>query len=88
MKLVILYQSQSDHEQQVLDYAKDYEKVTGRIISLYDVNSREGDSMASLYDIVSYPAVLELADNGSVMQMWQGEVLPLIRDLAYYDRSV
>jgi hypothetical protein len=86
MKVVILYHSQSDQERPVLDYERDYEAVTGRKLTLCDVDTVEGAAMATLYDIVSYPAVLAMTNDGSLLQMWQGEVLPMINEVNYYDQ--
>lgn len=41
--------------------------------------------MAEVYGIMTYPAVLALAGDGSVQQQWEGvDKLPLMNDLAYY----
>lgn len=86
MKVVVLYRSQSEHERMVLDFERDYESLTGRSLTLYDLNTRDGAAMASLYDVVNYPAVLALADNGQLLQIWQGEVLPMMNEIIYYDK--
>lgn len=86
MKVVVLYRSQSEHERMVLDLEHDYESLTGRSLSLYDLNTKDGEAMASLYDVVNYPAVLALADNGQLLQLWQGEVLPMMNEIMYYDK--
>jgi len=64
MKVAILYRSQSENERLVLDFERDYKSLTGRDLSLYDLNTQDGAAMASLYDVVNYPAVLALANNG------------------------
>ena len=47
MKVVVLYRSQSEHERMVLDFERDYESLTGRSLILYDLNTRDGASMAT-----------------------------------------
>ena len=65
----------------VRDFQRRYE--TGRKIEMQSIDTREGSSNASIYDVVSYPAILALADDGSVLNMWQGD-LPLMDEVAGY----
>lgn len=86
MKVAVLYRSQSEQERKVLEFEHDYNRRTGRDISMYDVNTLEGSAMAELYDIVQYPAVIAMDEQGQMLQLWQGEQLPLINDVMYYDQ--
>ena len=58
MKVAVLYRSQTENERLVLDFERDYLHQTGRELTLYDLNTREGADLAELYDVVRYPAVL------------------------------
>ena len=60
---------------------------TGNKLTLYDLNTRDGSAVASLYDIVRYPAVLAMTDNGQFLQMWQGDLLPMMNEIMYYAQS-
>lgn len=53
-------------------------------VELVSVNTRDGAATASLYDILSYPAILALADDGSVLNLWSGPRLPLMDEVAGY----
>lgn len=86
MKVAVLYRSQSEQERKVLEFERDYNRRTGRDISMHDLNTREGAAMADLYDIVQYPAVIAMDDEGKLLQLWQGEQLPLMNDVMYYDQ--
>jgi len=86
MKVAVIYRSQSENERLVLDFERDYFHQTGRELTLYDLNTREGADLAELYDVVRYPAVLAMSNDGSLLQMWQGEILPLMSDVMYYDQ--
>lgn len=44
--------------------------------------------MARLYDVVQYPALLAIEGNGGLAQYWQGDVLPLMDEVAGYARMV
>ncbi len=57
---------------------------TGHSISLLSVDTRDGVATASLYDIMRYPAVLALADDGQLIKLWDGDYLPLMNEVAYY----
>lgn len=85
MRVVILYQSNSEHERKVLEYAHDFRLAQqDRKVELIDLNTREGAAMAQLYDVVSYPAIMALAGDGKMLQLWQGQELPLMNEVAYY----
>lgn len=87
MRVAVLYRSRTEQERPVLEFQREYERRTGRSISLMDTNTREGDSMASLYDIMQFPCVLALSNDGQALQIWQGEHLPLINEVSYYDQQ-
>lgn len=87
MRVAVLYRSNSEHERQVLEFEREFEHRTGRSLNLLDLNTRDGWSMASLYDVVQYPAVVAMAENGSLLQLWQGENLPLMNEVMYYSQS-
>jgi hypothetical protein len=40
--------------------------------------------MAKLYDIVRYPAILAVANDGSLQKMWQDMPWPLMDEVAAY----
>jgi hypothetical protein len=86
MKVVILYRSKSENERLVLDFERDYYHQTGRELTLYDLSVSEGTNLAELYDVTRYPAVLAMTNDGALLQLWQGENLPLMSDVMYYDQ--
>ncbi|HYF97241.1 MAG TPA: hypothetical protein VD947_04375 [Patescibacteria group bacterium] len=55
-----------------------------RKLELVSVDTRDGSATATLYDVMKCPAVLALADDGSVLQEWQGETMPLLNEVSYY----
>lgn len=84
MKVVVLYHPRSDHARAVEEFARDFTRQTNRQLVLKSLESREGSAEASLYDATTYPAFLALANDGSLLRMWQGQVLPLTNELLYY----
>ncbi len=84
MRVVVLYRSQSEDERKVLEFEHEFERRTGHHLTLNDVNTRDGAAMATLYDVMQYPAVLAMSDDGHVQQQWVGENLPLMNEVMYY----
>ena len=84
MKVVVLYHPQSDHGGLIEDYARDYERSRGSKLELVSLETRDGAHMANLYDITRYPAFLAMADEGFLLNMWQGTPLPLMKDIDAY----
>lgn len=81
----MLYRPNSEHGRQVEDYVRDFKRRYPDIkLELLLIDSREGSAMASLYDIVRYPGILALADDGSATMVWQGDELPLMDEVAGY----
>lgn len=86
-KITILYRSQSEQERQVTEFEHEYTKRTSQRLTMHDLNTQEGSDIAKLYDITQSPAVIATADDGSVLQLWQGEQLPLINEVMYYQKT-
>ncbi len=86
VKLLILYRPNSEHESEVESYVRDFQRRydVGRKIEMVSLNTRDGAATASLYDVVSYPAILVLGDDGSMVGFWQGTPLPLMDEVAGY----
>jgi len=86
MRVVILYHPNSEHGRTILDYVRDWTKFKGpqKKIELISLETREGSEMARLYSVTNYPAMLVLADDGRVQQLWQSGTMPLMNELDAY----
>jgi len=86
VKLLILYRPESEHATAVESFVRDYQGRydSGRKLELVSLNTRDGAATASLYDVMEYPAILVLANDGSVLNIWQGVPLPLMDEVAGY----
>lgn len=84
-----MYRPDSEHERAVDTFVRDFRRLHdfGSRLELVSMNTRDGVAMASVYDILAFPAILVLADNGSVLRAWSGMPLPLMNDVAGYLRS-
>jgi hypothetical protein len=85
MKVIVLYRPQSEHGRQVEEFVDNY-KATGSTSKLETVNidTRDGNSIAMLYDITRYPAILVVRDDGMLQKLWEGMDLPRVNDVEGY----
>jgi len=84
VRVVIVYKNESDHAREVLDYLRDFERQTGHVLDTVDPDTREGTDFCRVYDIVEYPTVVALSDEGNMQNMWRGRPLPTISEVSYY----
>ena len=82
MKLCIIYRKNSEQYRPVYEFVEMLSRrYPGKNIVELDIDTREGASEASLYDVVSYPAMIVTSFDGRIMGMWQGQPLPLIDEV-------
>ncbi len=85
MKVLILYRPKSEHSRIIEEFVRDFKlQEPSRRIDLSSIDTREGAAIASLYDILQYPAILAVTDDGQLLKFWQGEQLPLMNEVAAY----
>lgn len=90
MKLLILYRPNSEHASEIEAYVRDFQRrfyEAGKKIEMMSMESREGVIKAELYDVLQFPAILALSDDGSVLSSWVGMPLPLMNDVAGYAQA-
>jgi hypothetical protein len=85
MRVVFLYRPRTEQEGKVLDYVREYKMRHPNIEpELLSVDTREGDDMAKLYGVYSFPAIMAVSHDGSLQHLWQEERLPLMNELDAY----
>lgn len=84
MRTFVVYKVESDHARAVIDYMADFKRQTGKDIETIDPDTRDGSALCQTYDIVEYPSVVSLDDNGVLQNMWRGLPLPTISEVSYY----
>ncbi len=84
MRVVVVYKLESDHAREVLDYLRDFRRQTGRELEEMDPESRDGASFCRVYDIVEYPTMIAISDDGVLQNIWRGRPLPTISEVSYY----
>lgn len=84
MKAIVIYRSDSEHGRTVEEYLRDFSHRTGNELQTLDPDSADGASLCRAYDIVEYPSVIALSDDGRIQNSWRGLPLPTISELSYY----
>jgi hypothetical protein len=95
MRVMVVYRPNSEHGRMVSDFLRDLARLnpsTTNKVEEVNVDTREGSAVASLYDVMSYPKVMVVADDGRLIQDWESGTLPLLNDISFYinqsDRSL
>lgn len=84
MRIVCIWRDNEDYSRMVSEWIHEFEHRTGREIENISPDSREGESLCNAYDVVEYPTILALGNDGSVKASWRGKTLPLIDEVAYW----
>lgn len=84
MRVVVVYRQESDHAREVLSFLHDFARQTGHVIEEINPDTRDGADLCRVYDIVEYPTIIALSDNGQLQHMWRGRPLPTISEVSFY----
>lgn len=84
MRLCIFYRLHSEHARPVEEFAHEFQRLHTARVELENVEMRTGSDAANLYDIFQFPSILVLRDDGQMVQMWSGQPLPLMDEVAAY----
>lgn len=81
---MVVYKEQTDYARQVLDYLRDFEHQTGHVLETMDPETAAGVDFCKTYDLMEFPTMVALSDDGSIQNTWQGLPLPTISEVSYY----
>jgi hypothetical protein len=84
MRTIVIYKSETDYAREVSDYLRDFSRQTGHELETLDPDTVDGASFCRTYDIVEYPSVVALSDDGNLQNLWRGLPLPTISEVSYY----
>jgi hypothetical protein len=84
MKVVVVSREGEDYSRAVSDWLTDFRRRTGRELTVISPDSPSGAGFSSTYDVVEYPSIVALAEDGQVLRMWRGLPLPTIDEVNYY----
>lgn len=84
MRTVVVYKDETDYSREVTDYLRDFERQTGHTLETVNPDTKEGADFCRVYDIVEYPSIVALSDDGQLQNLWRGVPLPTISEVSYY----
>ena len=84
MRVVVVYKQATDYTRQVEEYLEAFKRQTGRELEILDPETREGSGFCETYDIVEYPTLVALSDDGQIQNQWKGLPLPTLSEVSYY----
>ena len=84
MRVVMVYKDETDYARQVTDYLRDFTRQTGSELETLNPDTPDGASFCRTYDIVEYPPLIALSDDGVMQNTWRGLPLPTISEVSYY----
>lgn len=84
MRVVVIYKENTDYARDVATFLHDFEHQTGHKLELIDPDSSDGTQFCRTYDIVQYPTIIALSDDGLMQNTWNGLPLPTISEVSYY----
>jgi hypothetical protein len=87
MKVLVIYRPNSEHGRIVEDFIHEFRRRHEQErLEVLNIDSRDGSATASLYDVMQYPAILVLANDGIIQRSWEGASLPRMDDVVSYAR--
>lgn len=84
MRVIVFFREMSEHGRTVETFLGDFRRQTGRELEQMNPDSKEGSDLARVYDIVEYPTVVALNDEGQLQYQWRGIPMPTISEVSYY----
>jgi hypothetical protein len=84
MRVVVIYKERTDYARQINDYMRDFKTQTGHDLETLDPETPDGISFCLTYDILEFPTLIALSDDGVMQNMWNGLPLPTISEVSYY----
>lgn len=84
MRVVVVYKEETDYARQVDDYLRDFTRQTGHELETLNPDTPDGASFCRTYDIVEYPSLIAVSDEGVMQNVWRGLPLPTISEVSYY----
>jgi hypothetical protein len=79
-----VYKDQTDYARSVIDFLRDFQHQTGHEVETMNPDSAEGIDFCQSYDIMEYPTMIALSDDGQMLNTWTGLPLPTISEVSFY----
>jgi len=88
--VLVLYRPDSEYARTIEEFVQGLQtrhNLNDRQLEVLDYDSRDGSATASLYDVMSQPAIVVIGDDGGYVKSWEGNQLPLLDEVAGYTFS-
>jgi hypothetical protein len=87
MKILVIYRPNSEHGRLTEEFLHDFQRLhPDQKVEALNIDSREGSTLANLYDVTRYPTILVLQNDGQIEKSWDDDVLPRMDEVASYAR--
>lgn len=84
MRLVVAYKNKRDYSSTVDDFLRDIKYQTGHDLEIIDPETLAGSQFCETYDILEFPTVMAISNDGIIQNTWSGLPLPTISEISYY----
>lgn len=84
MRVVVVFKDERDYTRQVTDYLRDFKMQTGHDLETMDPDSPDGVSFCRTYDLMEFPSMVAISNDGVMQNTWSGLPLPTISEVSYY----
>jgi hypothetical protein len=84
VRVVVVYKDKTDYARSVIDYLRDFEHQTGHTLETIEPETPAGIDFCRAYDIIEYPTMIALSEDGMMQNNWRGLPLPTISEVSYY----
>ncbi|MFZ3009684.1 MAG: hypothetical protein WA030_01530 [Candidatus Microsaccharimonas sp.] len=84
MRVVVVFKDERDYTRQVTDYLRDFKIQTGHDLETMDPDSPDGISFCRTYDLMEFPSMVAISNDGVMQNTWSGLPLPTISEVSYY----
>ena len=82
MRVICIYRDKQDYTRAVEEWLENFYRQTGHELETMDPD--QNLNFCETYDIVEYPTIIALGNNGEVREIWRGKELPLFNDVLFY----
>ncbi|MBQ3430968.1 hypothetical protein IJG20_02635 [Candidatus Saccharibacteria bacterium] len=84
MRVLVVFKEYSDKAREVFEWIEEFERRSGRKVEKMNPESKDGESFCVAHDIVEYPTVLAIGEDGKVYEQWSGVPMPQIDTMIGY----
>ena len=84
MRVVVVFKDNTDTTREVETFLRDFTYQTGHALESLNPESAAGIDFCRAYDIVEYPSIIAISDEGQLQNLWRGVPLPTISEVSYY----